>query len=97
MVKEKSAWMSIFILQFVCSKKVGFADKKGPECSKGSKHVAKVLFGGKHQKTRDPRQTSWNIKYLDGYLMERNQNLKAQTFSLSMVIAVTWVGRGDMV
>lgn len=62
MVKEKSAWMNIFILQFVCSKKVGFADKKGPECSKGSKHVAKVLFGGKHQKTnqktRDPRQTS---------------------------------------
>lgn len=46
MVKEKSAWMKIFILQFVCAEKVGFADKKGPECPKGSKHVAKVLFVG---------------------------------------------------
>lgn len=52
MVKGKSAcrWMIMMIFCSLCVKrKVGFADEKDPECSEGSKHVAKGLLGGKHQ------------------------------------------------
>lgn len=54
-----------------CTQKLLFRQKKNPECSQGSKQVAKVLFGGKHgtKRWKNPKHISNNsLKPLTGRL-----------------------------